>query len=47
MIGTFEDGYETVQGPFREEVTFGVDLTRLAGWHEEEFTGQKKLSGLD
>lgn len=43
----FDDGYETVQEPFREEVTFGVDLARLADWLEEEFTGQKRLPGLD
>ena len=47
LMGSFDDGYETIQEPFREEVTFGVDLTRLADWLEEEFTGQKKLPGLD
>jgi hypothetical protein len=46
-MGNFGDGYETIQEEFREEVIFGVDLARLTDWLEEEFTGQKKLPGLD
>jgi hypothetical protein len=47
LMGNFGDGYETIQEEFREEVIFGVDLARLTDWLEEEFTGQKKLPGLD
>jgi hypothetical protein len=38
----YDDGYETV----REEVTFGIDLARLADWLDEEFTGQKRLPNI-
>ena len=45
--GMIDDGYETIQQPVREIVTLGVDLEKLADWLEMEFTGQKKLPGLD
>lgn len=32
---------------FREEVTFGVDLARLADWLDQEFAEQKQLISPD
>lgn len=42
MLYGFDDGYEAIQETV-QEVTFGVDLTRLADWLEEEFAGQRRL----
>ncbi len=41
-----DDGYETVQVPKQELVTFGVDIAKLADWLDEDTTGQKKLPGI-
>ena len=42
-----EDGpVFTIQVPERKEVTFGVDIARLADWLEEEATGQRRLPGV-
>jgi hypothetical protein len=30
--------------PVRKEVTFGVDIAKLADWLEEDDTGQKRLA---
>ena len=44
--GLDDDDYETIQVPERKEVTFGVDIARLADWLEEEATGQRRLPGV-
>ena len=38
------DQYEEVKVPERRQVTWGVDLSRLADWLEEERTGQRRLA---
>ncbi|AKU11279.1 transposase, IS204/IS1001/IS1096/IS1165 family protein [Azoarcus sp. CIB] len=35
-----DDGYETVKVPERRQVTWGVDIAKLADWLEEDLTGQ-------
>jgi hypothetical protein len=40
----FDDGYETIQVPEQKQVTYGVDIARLADWLEEEATGQQRLA---
>jgi len=43
---TFDDGYETVQVKGSRQVTWGIDLNKLAEWLEEDTTGQKRLPGV-
>lgn len=41
LASGFDDCYETLHKQFHEAVIFGVDLTRLADWLEDEFTGRR------
>lgn len=38
------DQYEVARVPERRQVTWGVDLAKLADWLEEEQTGQRRLA---
>lgn len=42
-MADFEDRYETVKVPERKMVTWGIDITKLDEWLEEQETGQWKL----
>lgn len=46
LMTGFDDGYETIQVPEQKQVTFGVDIAKLADWLEEDMTGQKRLPGV-
>lgn len=43
----FQDRYETVRVPERKMVTWGVDITKLDSWLEEQETGQARLPEVD
>lgn len=47
LILNFEDRYETVRVPERKLVTWGVDITKLDSWLEEQETGQARLPEVD
>lgn len=38
--------YEVVKVQERQPVVWGVDIAQLAGWLEEDITGQKRLPGV-
>lgn len=46
LVGSGDDGSETIQVPERNLVTFGVDIAKLEEWIEEDLTGQRRLPGV-
>lgn len=46
LMSSFDGGYETVQVQEQKQVTFGIDIAKLADWLEEDATGQKRLPGV-
>jgi transposase len=45
-LATGADDYETIPVPEPIQVTYGVDIARLADWLDEDSTGQKRLPGV-
>lgn len=46
MSDHLDDGYETVKVSERRQVTWGVDITKLADWLKEDLTGQLRLPNV-
>lgn len=46
MVADLDDEYETVKVPERKEVTWGVEIARLADGLERYLTGQKRLPAV-
>ena len=46
LMTGLDDGYETIRVPEQKQVTFGIDIAKLADWLEEDATGQKRLPGV-